>query len=151
MARPVAEAAAVGVSIGFMADSEDTNAAVWKSDIGVNFWKSTQDDRERRRAGHRTLMAELLPFGADQPFTFVDLGAGTGAASRVILDHFTAARAILADFSAQMMAQGEVELKPYEGRYHYVEFDLAAAVGSRRSPASSHASSTTASGGATGS
>ena len=94
-----------------MPDSEDTNAAVWKSDIGVSFWKSTQEEREQRRAGHRTLMAELLPFAADEPFTFVDLGAGTGAASRVILDHFTAARAILADFSAQMMAQGEVELE----------------------------------------
>jgi len=110
-----------------MADTEDTNAAVWKSDIGVTFWKSTQDEREQRRAGHRQLMAELLPFAVDEPFTFADLGAGTGAASRVILDHFTAAQAILADFSAQMMAQGEVELKPYEGRYHYVEFDLAAA------------------------
>ena len=110
-----------------MPDTEDTNAAVWKSDIGVSFWKSTQDERERRRAGQRTLMAELLPFAADEPFTFVDLGAGTGAASRVILDHFTAARAILADFSAQMMEQGEVELKPYEGRYRYAEFDLAAA------------------------
>jgi tRNA (cmo5U34)-methyltransferase len=110
-----------------MPDSEDTNAAVWKSDIGVTFWKSTQDEREQRRAGHRQLMAELLPFAVDEPFTFADLGAGTGAASRVILDHFTAAQAILADFSAQMMAQGEVELKPYEGRYRYVEFDLAAA------------------------
>jgi tRNA (cmo5U34)-methyltransferase len=72
-------------------------------------------------------MAELLPFAVDEPFTFADLGAGTGAASRVILDHFTAAQATLADFSAQMMAQGEAELKPYEGRYRYVEFDLAAA------------------------
>ncbi len=72
-------------------------------------------------------MAELLPFAADEPFTFVDLGAGTGAAARVILDHFAAAQAIMADFSAQMMAQGEVELEPYEGRYSYVEFDLAAA------------------------
>jgi len=107
-----------------MPDTEDTNAAVWKSDIGVSFWKSTQDDRERRRAGHRTLMAELLPFAADEPFTFVDLGAGTGAAARVILDHYPAARAILADFSAQMMAQGEVELEPYAGRYTYVEYDL---------------------------
>jgi hypothetical protein len=61
---------------------------------------------EQRRAGHRTLMAGLLPFAADELFTFVDLG-GTGAASRVVLDHFGAARAILADFSAQMMAQGE--------------------------------------------
>jgi tRNA (cmo5U34)-methyltransferase len=110
-----------------MPDSEDTNAAVWKSDIGVTFWKSTQDERERHRAGHRLLMAELLPFAVDEPFTFVDLGAGTGAASRVILDQFSAARAVLADFSAQMMAQGEAELKPYEGRYRYVEFDLAAA------------------------
>jgi tRNA (cmo5U34)-methyltransferase len=109
-----------------MPDSEDTNAAMWKSDSGVNFWKSTQDDREQRRAGHRTLMAQLLPFAATEPFTFVDLGAGTGAASRVILDHFTAAQAILADFSPQMMTQGEVELKPYEGRYSYVEFDLTA-------------------------
>jgi tRNA (cmo5U34)-methyltransferase len=106
-------------------DAEDTNAAVWKTDVGVSFWKSTEDDRERRRAGHRTLMAELLPFAAGEPFTFVDLGAGTGAAARVILDHYPAAHAVLADFSAQMMGQGKVELKPYEGRYAYVEFDLA--------------------------
>ena len=117
------------VSICLMPDTEDTNAAVWKSDIGVSFWKSTQADRERRRAGQRTLLAELLPFAADEPFTVVDLGAGTGAAARIILDHYPAAHAILADFSAQMMAQGEVELKPYEGRYTYVEFDLTKAGG----------------------
>ncbi len=107
-----------------MPDTEDTNAAVWKSDIGVNFWKSRESDRAQRDAARRALMAELLPFAADEPFTFVDLGAGTGAAARTILDHFSAAHAILADFSPQMMAQGEVELKPYAGRYSYVEFDL---------------------------
>src|SRR5579859_1157246 len=105
-----------GTSISLMPDTEDTNAAVWKSDIGVSFWKSTQADRERRRAGQRTLLAELLPFAADERFTVVDLGAGTGAAARIILDHYPAAHAVLADFSPQMMAQGEVELKPYEGR-----------------------------------
>ena len=103
---------------------QDTNAAVWKTDVGVTFWKSTESDRERRRAGHRELMAELLPFGGDEPFTFVDLGAGTGAAARTVLDHFPHARAILADFSPQMMAQGAAELAPYAGRYEYVEFDL---------------------------
>ena len=112
-----------------MPDTEDTNAAVWKSDTGVSFWKSTQADREQRRAGQRALLAELLPFEADDPFTFVDLGAGTGAAARIVLDHFPAAHAILADFSSQMMAQGDVELKPYEGRYRYVEFDLTKAGG----------------------
>ena len=122
--RAPAEVSGPGVNISFMPDIEDTNAAVWKTDIGVNFWKSTESDRERRRAGHRDLLAELLPFGADEPFTFVDLGAGTGAAARTILDYFPRAHAILADFSSQMMAQGVLELAPYEGRYTYVEFDL---------------------------
>lgn len=111
-----------------MADTEnstDTNAAVWKSDLGVNFWKSTAQDRERRRAGHRALLAELLPFEGDEPFTFVDLGAGTGAAARTVLDYFAGAHAILADFSPQMMSQGATELASYAGRYTYVEFDLA--------------------------
>lgn len=107
-----------------MPESKDTNAEIWKSDIGVNFWKSTENDRERRRAGHRTLMAQLLPFADEQPFTVVDLGAGTGAAARTILDHYPAARAILADYSPQMMTQGKSELEAYEGRYGYVEFDL---------------------------
>ena len=109
-----------------MQDTEDTNAAVWKSDIGVSFWKSREYDRAARDAERRTLMAELLPFPPEEPFTFVDLGAGTGAAARTILDHYPAAHAILADFSPQMMAQGEVELEPYAGRYSYVEFDLTA-------------------------
>ncbi len=104
---------------------EDANEAIWKSDIGVTFWKATAADRERRRAGHRVLLAELLPFGIDEAFTFVDLGAGTGAAARTIMDYFPAARAILADYSEQMMAQGTVELEPYAGRYEYVEFNLA--------------------------
>ena len=110
-----------------MSDTEDTNAAVWKSDIGVSFWKSREIDRARRDAERRVMMAELLPFAVDEPFTFVDLGAGTGAAARTVLDHYPAAHAVLADFSPQMMAQGEVELEPYAGRYTYVEFDLTAA------------------------
>ena len=109
-----------------MPETADTNAAVWKSDIGVSFWKSRDYDKARQDAERRTLMAELLPFAPDEPFTFVDLGAGTGAAARTILDHYCAARAVLADFSPQMMAQGEVELAPYAGRYGYVEFDLTA-------------------------
>ncbi len=109
-----------------MPETADTNAAVWKSDIGVSFWKSRDYDKARQDAERRTLMAELLPFAPDEPFTFVDLGAGTGAAARTILDHYSAARAVLADFSPQMMAQGEVELAPYAGRYGYVEFDLTA-------------------------
>src|SRR5260370_17311601 len=75
--------------------SEDTNAAVWKSDIGVSFWKSREGDRARRDPERRVMMAELLPFSADEPFTFQDLGAGTRAAARSVLDHYPAAHAAL--------------------------------------------------------
>src|ERR1019366_4331413 len=89
-----------------MPDSADTNEAIWKSDAAISHWVSTAEDRERRRADERRLMAELLPFDKDQQFTFIDLGAGTGAAARVVLDYFPGARAILADYSLQMMEQG---------------------------------------------
>ena len=63
-----------------------TNAAVWKSAENVAKWVATADERERGRASARRLLAELLPFAEDDTFTFVDLGAGTGAAARVLLD-----------------------------------------------------------------
>jgi len=108
-----------------MPDSADTNEAIWKSDAAISHWVSTAEERERRRADERRLMAELLPFDEDRQFTFVDLGAGTGAAARVVLDYFPGARAILADYSLQMMEQGRRELSAFGDRYTYVEFDLA--------------------------
>jgi SAM-dependent methyltransferase len=74
----------------------------------------------------RRLMAVLLPFGEQQAFTFLDLGAGTGAASRAILELYPRSTAILADFSAEMMRAGEQEMKRFAGRYSYVEFDMSA-------------------------
>ena len=104
----------------------DTNAEIWKSDRGISYWMATAEDRERRRAEPRRIVAELLPFTEDQPFTFVDLGAGTGAAARTVLDHYPRASAILADYSPQMMEEGGRALGDYAGRYRYVEFDLSA-------------------------
>ncbi|HEY3810056.1 MAG TPA: class I SAM-dependent methyltransferase [Acidimicrobiales bacterium] len=108
-----------------MPDTTDTNDLIWKSDEGISYWVSTAQDRERRRTDQRRLMAELLPFANDEQFTFVDLGAGTGAAARAVLDYYPGATAILADYSPQMMDEAHRELSAYDGRYVYVEFDLA--------------------------
>jgi tRNA (cmo5U34)-methyltransferase len=109
-----------------MHESADTNAAIWKSEEAVQRWVTEAQAQERRRAEQRRLMAVLLPFGTDDEFTFLDLGAGTGAASRAILELYPHANAILADFSAQMMGAGESQLQPFTGRYRYAEFDMAA-------------------------
>jgi len=109
-----------------MSEPADTNAAIWQSAEGVGAWTAEAEAQERKRVVHRRFMASLLPFGEQQGFTFLDLGAGTGAASRIILDLFPRGTAILADFSAEMMRAGEREMQPFAGRYRYVEFDMAA-------------------------
>jgi SAM-dependent methyltransferase len=106
-------------------DSTESNAAVWKSSEVVAQWVATAEERERARVRPRRLLAELLPFAEEEVFTFVDLGAGTGAASRAILDRYPSSTAVLADYSPQMIEEGRRALKPYEGRYRYVVIDLA--------------------------
>ncbi len=104
----------------------DTNAAIWKSDQIVKTWAAEAAQRERTHGAQWQLMARLLPFGEQEAFTFLDLGAGTGAASRAILERHSSSTGILADFSAEMMGAGEQELRPFAGRYRYVEFDMVA-------------------------
>ena len=107
-------------------EQADTNAAIWKSDEIVQTWAAEAAERERNHGDQWRLMALLLPFGEQEAFTFLDLGAGTGAASRAILAGHPASSGILADFSSEMMGAGERELRPFAGRYRYVEFDLLA-------------------------
>src|SRR5437762_2262043 len=105
-------------------DSADTNAAIWKSEEIVATFAAQAAQRDRERGEQLTLVARLLPFGRQDTFTFVDLGAGTGAAARAVLAEYPNATALLADFSTQMMAAGENALSVYAGRYRYVEFDM---------------------------
>ena len=109
-----------------MAAPDDRNAEIWQSDAIVQHWASEAEQRERKRAVPLRLLAELLPFDRDDDFVLLDLGAGTGAAARAVLEHYPSSTAILADFSAQMMAEGRRLLEPLGDRFDYVEFDLAA-------------------------
>jgi len=105
-----------------MPDQTDTNADIWKSEeVARNF---VAQSRESQRQEQLRLLARLLPFGADDEFTFVDLGAGTGAASRAILAEYPRASAVLAEYSPQMAAEGEKLMTDYAGRYRYVELDM---------------------------
>ena len=108
------------------ADDADRAAAIWKSQAQIADYLADMDQRERARRPQWQLMALLLPFDEDEEFTFADLGAGTGAAARAILDTYPRSRAVLADFSPLMMDEATAVMQRYEGRYSYVEFDMAA-------------------------
>ncbi|MEO9220345.1 MAG: methyltransferase domain-containing protein [Mycobacteriaceae bacterium] len=107
-----------------MEHSPDTNADVWKSGEIIAHWTAEAEKRERQRGAAWRFMAELLAFEDDDAFTFLDLGAGTGSATKEVLRRYPHSTAILADFSAQMMDAGKDELAEFAGRFRYLEFDL---------------------------
>jgi tRNA (cmo5U34)-methyltransferase len=111
-----------------MTDRSDTNAAIWKSDAAAADWAARVEERERKFLAHWRILGELLPFDANDAFTFLDLGAGSGSASRAILDLYPNSRAVLGEFSPQMIREGTTELQAYAGRFRYVEFDMLAGV-----------------------
>jgi tRNA (cmo5U34)-methyltransferase len=103
-----------------MAEPGDTNASIWKSEAVVKGFAA----RAEQRAEQLELVARLLPFQVGDAFTFLDLGAGTGAASSAVLTEYPKANAILAEYSTLMMAEGDKVLGRFAGRYRYVEFDM---------------------------
>jgi len=107
-----------------MNQSTDTNAAIWRSEEAVQSWTAGASEREQKHAAQWRFMGELLPFGEKDTFTFLDLGAGTGAAASEILGLYPRSTAILTDFSPQMMDEGQREMQPFAGRFKYVEFDM---------------------------
>ena len=105
---------------------DEVNAAIWQAEDMVQSWAAETKTREHADGARRRFMAAILPCTEQDAFTFLDLGAGTGAASRAILDAYPRSTAILADFSAAMRGAGEQEMEPYAGRYRYVEYDMSA-------------------------
>lgn len=106
----------------------DTNAAVWKDPATAAQWAAETAEREKRRGWPRALVAELLPFNQGDTFTFADLGAGTGVGAAAVLARYPNAHAVLVEFSPQMAAEGRTALSEYEGRYRYLEVDIASGV-----------------------
>ena len=70
---------------------------------------------------------ELLPFGSDDRFELLDLGAGTGLLSAMIAEAFPSARLTLFDLTPDMLTIARERLKPLGKRVKFVTADLAKA------------------------
>ncbi|MGD8366718.1 MAG: class I SAM-dependent methyltransferase [Desulfobacterales bacterium] len=66
-------------------------------------------------------LLELVPFSPDDRFSFLDLGAGTGLVSALILERFPKAEAHLLDISEKMLEKAK---KRFESRQN-VQFTIA--------------------------
>jgi tRNA (cmo5U34)-methyltransferase len=74
---------------------------------------------------------ELLPFGGDDRFELLDLGAGTGLLSAMIAEAFPNARLTLFDLTPDMLTIARERLKPLGKRVKFVTADLAKAAPSK--------------------
>lgn len=77
---------------------------------------------------YHKLALDLIPFEPEQPFTFVDLGCGTGNFLKIVLERFTASKAFAVDLSPQMLSNTEEKLSAVAARTQFIQHDLNAAL-----------------------
>ncbi|HDR16730.1 MAG TPA: class I SAM-dependent methyltransferase, partial [Desulfobacteraceae bacterium] len=65
-------------------------------------------------------LLELIPFDSDDSFSFLDLGAGTGLVSRLILEKFPNTEAHMLDISEKMLEKARERFSESNNVHFYV-------------------------------
>jgi ubiquinone/menaquinone biosynthesis C-methylase UbiE len=68
---------------------------------------------------------QLIPFSANDSFTAMDLGAGTGLFSQFVITTFPNARITLVDIADQMLEQAKTRLQAYGNQLRFEVLDYA--------------------------
>jgi ubiquinone/menaquinone biosynthesis C-methylase UbiE len=96
----------------------------WSSQQYVNQWAEGQDQRELERQETFRLIATTLCDNSQAALTILDLGAGYGALTQFLLNHFPNARALCQDGSEEMAKLGRQRMERLTGRFDYVLCDF---------------------------
>jgi ubiquinone/menaquinone biosynthesis C-methylase UbiE len=96
----------------------------WDSKEYVTDWAERQDEREVERRKIFQLIAQTLPYDQDAKFNILDLGAGYGALSQFLLDHFAKATAVCQDGSDEMAKLGRKRMAHLKSRVKYTLCDF---------------------------
>lgn len=96
----------------------------WRSLEYTTRWMSRTESREDERRAQFCLLCALLPFGADDALQLLELGAGHGMLTSVLLETFPRATVLCVDISPPLMAEGRSRLARHAGRFEYQEWDL---------------------------
>jgi SAM-dependent methyltransferase len=96
----------------------------WESADYVADWAKGQDRKEANRAQAFQVLADAIPYEKTLPIRILDLGAGYGALTKFLLEHFPSATAICQDGSEEMARLGRERMKHLAGRFEYVLCDF---------------------------
>ena len=96
----------------------------WESSDYVSRWAERQDEREVDRQEPFRVMAETIPYEKKAAIKILDLGAGYGALTQFLLQHFSNATAVCQDGSEEMAKLGRKRMDDLAERLSYVLCDF---------------------------
>jgi tRNA (cmo5U34)-methyltransferase len=104
--------------------SSASPGAVWRSPEIVGAFLDEREQLMPLVAVQQDLLERLLRRHGHPIRAFLDLGAGDGALSELILDIEPDAHALLVDFSEPMLARAQRRLERFAGRWQAIRGDL---------------------------
>ena len=113
-----------GIVLGdtpLMTSADPIGVHDWHSHSYAHGWKERQDDDARVYLRHIT---HLLPFDPDESIRVLDIGAGYGALTRLVLDAFPHSTVVVHDYSEPMLRQARVYLSGASDAVTFVRGDL---------------------------
>ena len=96
----------------------------WHSQEYVSKWAEGQDQKEVNRREAFRLLGETIPYDKNAPIRILDVGAGYGALTQFLLNHFSRATAVCQDNSEEMSKLGLERMGNFKGRFSYVYADF---------------------------
>lgn len=96
----------------------------WFDDDFVADWLVRQEGRVGERQRQFAMVRSVILHAPDEPFRYMNIGAGDGWLDEGLLKRFPRAGAVLVDGSPAMIARARNRLEPYGGRFQVVEGDL---------------------------
>src|SRR5205823_4424863 len=90
----------------------------------VGEWIDQQDTRMGERRRQFLAVRALIPKTPDEPFRYLNVGAGPGHLDEILLERFQGAEAVLQDGSMAMLGAARKRLDRFEGRAEYVQANL---------------------------
>ena len=102
-----------------MAHSHD-----WHSKDFVEAWVNKRSPEDANRAAHFDLMSKLLPITRNQRATILDIGAGYGPLTKVLIEAYPNATLVLQDFSQPMLKKAKERLSVHADRVDFIVSDL---------------------------
>src|SRR5688572_10082338 len=96
----------------------------WSSKQYVSEWAEGKDEREADRKKIFSTIAKIISREPQAAVKILDIGAGYGALTQYLLNHFPNATAICQDGSAEMAKLGRKRMESLKERFQYVLCDF---------------------------